>query len=180
MDDKYIDIYTFSDRLRRFIWNVARVVLFRPFALPLFHSYRNWILRLWGAKIDRGSIVHASSVVWAPWNLELGERSCLGPHTIIYNPGKIRLGRKAVVSQYAYLCTATHDYTSPSHILYWRDITIDDYAWIAARAFVGPGVHVREWSIVGACAVLCKDTEAWGIYAGNPARLVKKRTLKHE
>lgn len=178
MNDKYIDIYTFSDRLRRLIWNVARLVLFRPFALPFFRSYRNWILRLWGAKIGKGGNVYASSVVWAPWNLEIGERACLGPHTIIYNPGKIILGKKVVVSQYAYLCTATHDYTSPSNLLYWKDIRIDDYAWIAARAFVGPGVHVRERSIVGACAVLCKDTEPWGIYVGNPAKLIKKRVLK--
>lgn len=180
MDDRYIDNYTLSNKIKRLVWNLACACFFRPFALPIFNSYRNWILRLFGAKIGKGSIVYASSKIWAPWNLELKERTCIGPYTIIYNPGKIKIGKKVAISQYAYLCTATHDYTSPLHTLYWKNIIIDDYAWVAAKAFIAPGVHIGERAIIGACSVQTKDAEPWGIYAGNPAKFIKKRILKNE
>lgn len=180
MNDKYIDNYTLRNKFVRLVWNVSCLILFRPFNLPIFNGYRNVILRLFGAKIGFGSIVYATSKIWAPWNLEVGCRTCIGPYTIIYNPGKIKLGNKVAISQYAYLCTATHDYTSPHHTLYWKDIIIDDYAWVAARAFVCPGVHIGERAIVGACAVMTKAAEPWGIYAGNPAKYIKTRVIKYE
>lgn len=180
MNDKYIDNYSLFDKLKRLIWNISCFLFFRPFKLPIFNQYRNCILRFFGANIGKGSIVYSSSTIWAPWNLELGERVCIGPHTIIYNPGKIKIGNKVAISQYAYLCTATHDYTSPHHTLFWKNIIIDDYAWVAARAFVAPGIHIGERAIIGACAVLTKDARPWGIYAGNPAKYIKKRELKDQ
>jgi len=57
-------------------------------------------------------------------------------------------------------------------------IVIHNQAWICADAFVGPGVTVGEGAIVGARAVVMKNVEPWAIVAGNPARFVKKRSLK--
>ena len=177
---KYIDNYSCYNKLRRLCWNIFCALLYHPFGLPLFNTWRIFVLKILGAKIGKGSKVYASSKIWAPWNLEIGQRSCIGPNTIIYNPGKVILKNKVAISQYAYLCTATHDYTSPLHTLYWQDIIIDDYAWIAAKAFIGPGVHIGERAIIGACSVQTKDAEPWGVYAGNPAKYIKKRILKNE
>lgn len=175
---KYIDNYSLGNKFHRLCWNICCILLFRPFGLPIFKRWRNFVLRCWGADIGKGSIVHSSVVIWAPWNLQIGQRTCIGPYSIIYNPGKIILGSKVVVSQYAYLCTATHDYTSHLNTLYWKNIVAEDYAWICANAFVGPGVHIGEGAIVGAGAVMMNDAEAWGVYAGNPAKFIKKRILK--
>lgn len=176
--EKYIDNYTTANKIKRLFWGICRQIFFRPFGLPVFIKWRNFVLRCWGAKIGQGSIVHASAEIWAPWNLEIGQRTCVGPQTILYNPGKILLGNKVVISQHAYLCTATHDYTSPLHTLYWRDIVIDDYAWVAARAFVGPGVHIGERAIVGATSSVYKDVAPWTIVGGNPAKFIKNREMK--
>ena len=43
--------------------------------------------------------------------------------------------------------------------------------------FIGPNTHIGEGAIIGAGTVLMKDAEAWGIYAGNPAKYIKKRIL---
>lgn len=176
--DRYIDNYTLANKLHRLLWQTCCFLLFKPFGLPMFKQWRNFILRCWGAKIGKGSIVHASATIWAPWNLEIGQRTCIGPHTIIYNPGKIILGNKVTISQYAYLCTATHAYGTKQFTLYRKNIIVNDWAWVAAKAFIGPGVAICEGAVVGACTVVVKDVEAWTVVAGNPAREIKKRVFK--
>jgi putative colanic acid biosynthesis acetyltransferase WcaF len=176
--EQYVDNYTFGDKLKRAVWNLCCYILFKPFGLPYFKRWRNFVLRMFGARIGYGSIVHATAHIWAPWNLQLGIRSCIGPYTIIYNPGKIILGNKVTISQYAYLCAATHDYTRKQHQLYWKDINIGDRAWVAADAFIGMGVTVGEGAVVGARAAVFKDVEPWTVVGGNPARFIKKRELQ--
>lgn len=176
--EKYIDNYTIWNKLKRLCWNICCFILFRPFALPIFKGWRSFILRIWGAKIGKGSVIHASSNIWAPWNLEVGQRTCIGPNTIIYNPGKIILGNKVAISQYSYLCTATHNYESKLHTLYWKTIYIHDRAWVAADSFVGPGVTIGEGAVIGARAVVFKDVEPWTVVGGNPAKYIKDRVIK--
>lgn len=177
---KYVDNYTLGSRVRRLAWNICYAVLFRPFGLPIFKKWRSFLLRCWGAKIGKGSIVHASALIWAPWNLEIGILTCIGPHTNIYNPGKIILGNKVVISQYSYLCTATHDYESEANTLCWKTIEVGNYAWVAADTFVGPGVTVGDGAVVGARAVVFKDVEPWTVVGGNPAKFIKKRVVKRK
>ncbi|MBR1889685.1 MAG: putative colanic acid biosynthesis acetyltransferase [Alloprevotella sp.] len=174
---KYKDYYSFKDKLKRLLWNGCYILLFRPFGLPYFAAWRNGILKLFGAKIGKGTIIHASVKVWAPWNLITGIRTNIGPHAYIYNPGLIKLGNKTCISQFAFICTATHDYTSVLRPLIRKDIQIDDYAWVAASAFVGPGVHIGEYAVVGATASVYKDVEPYAIVGGNPAKFIKYRTL---
>lgn len=176
--EKYVDNYTICNKLHRLCWNMCCAILFRPFALPIFHLWRNFILRCWGAQIGQGSIVHASCNIFAPWNLRIGQRTCLGPHSIIYNPGMIIIGNKVAISQYAYLCTATHDYESKLHTLYYKTISIGDRAWVAAEAFVGPGVTIGEGAVVGARGCVFKNVEPWTVVGGNPAKFIKNREFK--
>lgn len=176
--EKYIDNYSIRNKLKRLCWNISYFILFRPFGLPIFKKWRKFILIIWGAKIGKGSNIYASSNIWAPWNLEIGQRTCVGPKTIIYNPGKIILGNKVTISQYTYLCTATHDYESKRHTLYWKTIHVHDRAWVAANAFVGPGVTIGEGAVVGARGCVYKDVEAWTVVGGNPAKFLKRRIIK--
>nr|WP_294547257.1 DapH/DapD/GlmU-related protein [uncultured Rhodopila sp.] len=60
-----------------------------------------------------------------------------------------------------------------------RPITIEDRAWIAADAFVGPGVTIGAGAVLGARAVAFSDLPPWGVAIGNPARVLKIRVV-HE
>jgi putative colanic acid biosynthesis acetyltransferase WcaF len=90
---------------------------------------------------------------------------------------KISIGEKAIISQQAYLCGGTHDISSPHFQLVARDITIGANSWVAARAFIGPGVTIAEGSVVGGGSVVFRDTEPFGVYVGNPAKLLKRRSI---
>jgi len=136
------------------------------------------LLRCFGARIGAGAHPYPAARIWAPWQLEMGADSCLADGVDCYNVAPIRLGRGAVVSQRAFLCAATHDYADPAFPLVAREISIGDRAWVAAEAFVGPGVTVGEGAVVGARAVATKDVEPWTVVGGNPAQVLKVRKLK--
>lgn len=105
----------------------------------------------------------------------MGSGSCLGPRSICYAVGRVRLGADAVVSQGAHLCAATHDHRDPAFTLVIGDIELGAGAWVAADAFVSPGVKIGDRAVVGARAVVVKDVEFRSVVAGNPARQVGMR-----
>jgi putative colanic acid biosynthesis acetyltransferase WcaF len=175
---KYQDRLSYQNKAARFVWGVVWLVLFRPFGLPFFHKWRNLLLKLFGAKIGKRSIVHSSVKIWAPWNLEIGQHTVIGPGVICYNPDKIILGSKVSVSQRAHLCTASHDFTDRAHPLVTQQIVVHDFSWIATEAFVAMGVTIAEGVVVGARAVVTKDVEPWTVVAGNPAKFIKHRLFK--
>lgn len=176
--DKYHNALSFNNKLGRLLWRFCYLLLFRPFSLPLFNRWRLFLLRLFGAKIGSGSKIHASAIIWAPWNLEVGQFTAIGPNAECYNPGKIVLGNKVTISQHAYLCAASHDFTKKEHPLITGPIIVEDRAWVAAGAFVAMGLKIGEGAIVGARACAFKDVEPWSIVGGNPARFIKKRIIE--
>jgi putative colanic acid biosynthesis acetyltransferase WcaF len=120
----------------------------------------------------------ASTWIELPWNLTMGEYCSLGPRTTIYNLGKMTIGHNTVISQDAFLCGGTHDYTRTTMPLIKARITIGSNVWICAGAFIGPGVTVGDGAVVAARAVVVKDVAPWTVVAGNPASFIKKRELR--
>jgi putative colanic acid biosynthesis acetyltransferase WcaF len=162
------------NKLARALWGIAAPVLFRPTPKPLY-GWRRGILRLFGARIAPSAIVHPSVRIWAPWNLEMAAHACLSPHVECYSVDRIAIGTRATVSQFAFLCTATHDADHSDMPLVTAPIVIEADAWIAADAFVGPGVRIGEGAVVGARSAVFKDVPAWTIVAGAPARFLRPR-----
>jgi putative colanic acid biosynthesis acetyltransferase WcaF len=89
----------------------------------------------------------------------------------------VTIGNHSVISQDAYLCAGTHDYTQPTLPLLREPITIGHGVWIAAGAFIGPTVTVGDNCVVGARAVVMKDVPPGMVVAGNPARVIKQRQM---
>jgi putative colanic acid biosynthesis acetyltransferase WcaF len=119
-------------------------------------------------------------VIWAPWNLVCGDEVGVGNGANLYNQARITLGSRCVVSQGAHLCTGTHDYTSEDFRLIARPIEIGQHAWIAAEAFVHPGVSIGEGAVIGARSVVTRDMPAWMVCAGNPCTPFKPRVMRRD
>jgi len=162
-------------RLKRLLWILSWNLLAAWTPSP-FQPLRRALLQLFGARIHRTAMVRSSARIWWPGNLTMGPHACIGPGVICYNVAEIVLDDFAIVSQRAHLCTATHDVHDPGFPLFARPIRIGRRAWIAAEAFVGPGVRAGEGSVLGARGVAFRDLERWTIHVGNPARAVKERT----
>ena len=169
--------HSFRNKAARWIWGFVHLTLFRP-SPRCFHGWRRWLLRLFGASIGRGVRVYPSARVWAPWNLEMKDYSCVGPDVDCYCVARVSIGAHAVISQYSYLCAASHDYTRADLPLVSAPITIGDGAWVTADVFVAMGVTIGAGAVVGAKSAVFKNVDPWTVVGGNPARFLKRRELQ--
>lgn len=157
-----------TNRLLRIVWRTVWLILFRP-SPRILHGWRRLLLRLFGAKLGKHTYVYPSVQIWAPWNLVMGDHSCLSHFVDCYCVDKIVLDHKATVSQYTHLCTASHDYNKIDMPLITAPILIRSHAWITSNVFIGPGVTVNEGAVVAACSTVTRDVPAWTVVAGSPA-----------
>lgn len=162
-----------NHRLRRLLWLLVNCTLFRVSPSLV----RNGLLRLFGAHIGK-SLVYRTVDIYDPANLSIGNMSCIGPYVEIYCKDKIVIGDNSVISQRAYLCTASHDVQSPVMALTTKPISIGNGVWVASRAVILPGADLGNGSVVGAGAVVAKRVDEWTVVAGNPATVVKQRILR--
>ncbi len=160
------------------LWQCAWLLLFRP--SPWFwHVPRRALLRLFGARVGRAVQIMPSARIWAPWNLSLGDYATVSHGVDLYSVARIDIGSHATVSQRAFLCTASHHVDHPNMPLLSAPIRIENGAWVAAEAFVAPGVTIGTDAVAGARAVVLHDVPACTIVAGNPARIIRERHVSH-
>ena len=167
--------WTSRELALRVLWDISSP-LFR-YSPRIFWSWRVVLLRLFGARVGAGVHIWPSVRITLPWNLEIGTDTSIGDSVIIYNLGLISIGPSATVSQGAHLCAGTHDYHCADLPLLKPPIAIGEGCWICADAFIGPGISIGAYAIVGARAVAVNDVEPWSIVAGNPARQIGLRAI---
>lgn len=165
-------------RLVEAAW-IALDALFVRSRLP-GSAHRRWLLRLFGAGIGEGVVIKPGARIKFPWRLTIGSHTWIGEEAWLDNLDRLEIGANCCVSQGAYLCTGSHDWSSPAFDLVTKPIKIGDGAWIAARAVVGPGVVVGEGAVLALGAVATENLQPWSVYAGTPARFVRRRTVDEE
>src|SRR5580698_1106435 len=121
------------------LWWIVQATLFHMSPQALY-GWRRFLLRAFGARIGKGVLIRSSVSITYPWKLTIGDWSWVGDHATLYTLGEITIGDNAVVSQHAYLCAASHDYTRSTFDQFATPIHIESEAWIATNVFVGPGV----------------------------------------
>jgi putative colanic acid biosynthesis acetyltransferase WcaF len=147
--------FTFSNRLRRLVWNICWLLLYRVSPRP-FHAWRAMLLRLFGATLGSDCHFYPASKVWAPWNLLCADHVAAADGVEIYNPSPIQIDTHVPLIAYR--------------------MHIERYAWICARASVAPGIQVAEGAVLGMGAVATRNLKPWTVYSGNPAVPIRERT----
>ena len=169
--------FSLRNRLLRSFWRITWLLL-ASWTPPPLRAWRRFLLRLFGAEVAPSAVVYGSARVWLPSNLKLGRHACIGPGVNVYNMANITFAEYAIASQRVHLCAGTHDIEDENFQLKSRPITIGARAWIAAEAFVGPGVSIGEGAVLGARACAFRDLEPWTVYTGNPAQVLRKRNVR--
>lgn len=167
--------YTARELVLRVLWAFAQP--FFRYSPRLLYGWRNMLLRLFGAHIGRQVQIHPRARIIFPWQLRVGDYSAIAEDVLIYNLGAVTLGNRVTISHRAQVCAGSHDYRHPELPLLKPPVRIEDGAWICTQAFVGPGVTIGQFAVVGACAVAIHDVDAWTVCAGNPAQKIGMRSL---
>jgi len=162
-----------ASRLTEAAWWVVRALFFQG-SFPWPSSLRVALLRSFGARIGEGVVIRSRVNVTFPWRLTLGDHVWLGEETLIISLAAVTIESNCCISQRAFLCTGSHDFSSPGFNLITRPVTIRAGSWVAAAAFIAPGIEVGQGSMVAAGSVVLNDVPPQVIVRGNPATVVKQ------
>jgi maltose O-acetyltransferase len=109
-----------------------------------------------------------------------GNRVSLGRNTFVNTDvqfedvAPITIGDDCQIGMEVLFVTSHHDYRDPDskRAVISLPITVGDHCWVGARAVILPGVEIEEHCVIAAGAVVTKRCEAYGVYAGIPARRI--------
>jgi len=107
----------------------------------------------------------------------MGDGACLADDVDCYSVAPVTVGARTTVSQYSYLCTASHDHTRRDMPLVTSPIVLGEDVWITADVFVGPGVTIGDGAVVLARSSVVRDLPAWMVCVGTPARPLRRREI---
>ena len=162
--------------LKRFLWYYTNIVWFNS-GFPL-SGVKVFLLRLFGAKIGSGVVVKPRVNIKYPWKLTVGNNVWIGEQVWIDNLAQVRIGDNVCLSQGSFLLCGNHDYKKPSFDLIVSDIILEEGVWIGAKAIVCPGITCASHSVLAVGSVATSNLEAYKIYQGNPAAIVRERIIQ--
>jgi len=108
------------------------------------------------------------------YNLEVGDNVVIHRHVLLDDRGGIRIGNGVSVSDFVNVYSHTHDVVDGREV-YTPVTVIEDGVRIAYHATVLAGTRLARDSMVGAIALVTKDTEPHTVHVGVPARPVKEK-----
>jgi putative colanic acid biosynthesis acetyltransferase WcaF len=158
----------------RALWYFVSLVVFQSGWFP-FYRIKCWLLRRFGASVGRGVVIKPNVRIKYPWRCRFGNHCWIGEDAWLDSLADIHLADNVCISQGVYLCTGSHDHRRSTFDLILKPITIEEGAWIAAKAIVLQGVRVGRGAVVAAGSVVTRDVDPGAIVAGNPCRLLAER-----
>jgi len=159
--------------LKEAAWWAVRALFFQT-PLPWPSALRVALLRLFGATVGEGVVIRSQVNITFPWRFSAGNHVWIGEEVLILSLAQVTIESNCCISQRAFLCTGSHDFSSPVFSLRTSAITIREGSWVAASAFIAPGVQVGPGSMVAAGSVVLADVGPRVIVRGNPAVVVKE------
>ena len=153
------------------LWIVVKCLFFlNPWPLP--SAVRVAMLRAFGARIGERVVIRSRVNVTFPWRLTLGDDVWIGEEALLLTLAPIVIESDVCISQRAFLCTGSHDFRAEDFKLITKPISVRRGSWIAAQAFIAPGVEIGAGSMVSAGSVVLDSVPPGSIVRGNPAGAV--------
>lgn len=162
--------------LIRALWYSTNFIFFK--SMFPFYGTKRFLLRLFGAKVGVGVIIKPHVSIKYPWRLCVGNHVWIGEGVWIDNLALVTLGNNSCISQGALILCGNHNYKKSSFDLIVGEITIEEGAWVGAKAIVCPGVKMGSHSLLTVGSIATSNLEEYWIYQGNPAKKLREREIK--
>lgn len=157
-------------------------------------------------EIGSNVIFEPGVLVFHPENIVLGSNIYIGHNTILkgyykgilriksntwigqgcffHSAGDISIGESVGIGPMVKILTSSHqdqenDLPIPEQPIEFLPVNIEDGVDIGVGSVVLPGVTIGKNTIIGAGSVVTKDIQPYSVYAGVPAKLIRKRKREH-
>lgn len=116
-------------------------------------------------------------VIRGPEKIRFGHRVTVSPYVHFWGQGGIEIGDDTMIASHVAITSLSHDQNSKSNYnktITQSPIVVGKNVWIGSHSIILPGVSIGNNSIIAAGAVVTKDVPADSVFAGIPARLIRK------
>jgi acetyltransferase-like isoleucine patch superfamily enzyme len=127
------------------------------------------------------ALQHGVMIATYGGTIEIHSGVGIGPYTMIYRHGGVRIGAGTLIASHCVIVAANHVFADASRRI--RDqgntrvgVHIGADVWLGTRSTVLDGVTVGDGAVVAAGAVVTRDVEPYTVMPGVPARPVGKRS----
>lgn len=158
---------------------ISGIIFFFP-RFPIFNSMKSCFLRMVGAKVGKRVVYYSGVWISTGKNLCIGNDVDVAKGVYITTKGGVTIGDRVLIGYRTQIISANHVIPDkPNRIIDaghdYKPVVIDDDVWIGANCVICPGVHIGEGAIVGAGSVVTHDIEAFSVFGGVPAKIIRNR-----
>lgn len=106
----------------------------------------------------------------------LGKHILISPGTSIRSAKKIKIGQSAMIASDVTITDSDWHgiYDRTDYVASPKEVLIEDNVWIGEKSIILKGTKIGANSIIGAGSVVSGEVPPNTIYAGNPAREIRK------
>lgn len=111
-------------------------------------------------------------------DIEIGDHCHINEYVKLDN---VKIGNYVMIARYVTFLGKIHE-TSAINIPMLmqgqkpvQQTIVEDDVWIGTNAIILPGLHLRKGTIIGAGAVVTKNSEPYSVMVGIPAKIVRYR-----
>ena len=136
-------------------------------------------------KMSIGNNVRIDDYCILSGSISLGNNIHISAYVALYGAEGIELEDYTGISARSTIYSAMDDFSGDylvgpihsekyTHVVGGR-VTVKAYTQIGANVLVFPNLTIGEGCVVGACSMVRKDLDSWGVYYGIPVKRVKER-----
>jgi len=113
--------------------------------------------------------------------LTIGDHTWIGQGCYFHSAGGITIGKAVGIGPFVKILTSEHNDSGNLEIpvlfneLKFKPVVLKDGCDVGYGSIIMPGVTIGEGAIVGAGAVVTKDVPDFEVWAGVPAKFLRKR-----
>ncbi|MBF0501989.1 MAG: acyltransferase [Candidatus Riflebacteria bacterium] len=147
----------------------------------LGYSARYLAYRMFFGRISSMPVIATNVRFFCMKGIFLGRKVLINSGSFLSGKGRLEIGDYTMISPNCVIVAGTHDINGDKPALEMppieQTIIIGNDCWIGANASILGGVHIGDGSIIGAGAVVTKDTEPYSINLGVPAKKTGMRKM---
>lgn len=145
----------------------------------IINKYIIWLARKNGAIVGNHVTMPYKLAKKSNINLKIGNHTSIQTHLIDLRI-PITIGNHVIIGSDVEIITVSHNVNSVDWEHKYYGLEIEDYCWLATRAFILPSCRkISYGSICAAGSVVFKNVDSMVIVSGNPAKELRKRERVH-